>query len=203
VLIPQGLTGFFFLETLKMTNQAIVHVHFHESELFVIEHEGIPYTPMKPIVEGMGLTWQSQNHKLSCQIDRFCIKHIVMQVPSDDQNRSVMCMPLRKLFGWLMTVNPKKVKPEIRGNIVMYQNECDDVLWEHWTNGQARQSPVEILSNPFDDVNPAILRQLGKIGNGLPWAYLVSKGVTPELVVNLLSQNGIIRPVIQSDMFAA
>ena len=200
-LDPQRHSGFFYLETFKMTNQSIIAVPFHESELFIIEHGGIPLTPMKPIVEGMGLTWQSQNHKLSENASRYGVTIIV--IPSVGGDQMTVCMPLRKLFGWLMSVHPKKVKPEIREKIVMYQNECDDVLWEHWTNGPARQSPIETLSNPFDDVNPAILRQLGKIGNGLPWAYLVSKGVTPELVVNLLSQNGMIRPVLQPDMFAA
>ena len=36
------------------TNRAIT-VPFHGAELYVVEHNGQPYTPMKPIVEGMGL----------------------------------------------------------------------------------------------------------------------------------------------------
>lgn len=41
-----------------------IHVNFHGTELFVIEHNGEPYTPMKPNVEGMGLYWQPQFHKM-------------------------------------------------------------------------------------------------------------------------------------------
>lgn len=43
-------------------------VPFHDAELMIIEHHGQPYTPMKPIVEAMGLDWKSQFVKLK---DRF------------------------------------------------------------------------------------------------------------------------------------
>ncbi|CRL43698.1 hypothetical protein SGGMMB4_00198 [Sodalis glossinidius str. 'morsitans'] len=48
----------------------------------------------------------------------------------------MLCLPLRKLAGWLQTINPNKVKSEIRDKVVQYQNECDDVLYEYWTKGQ-------------------------------------------------------------------
>ena len=60
-----------------------------------------------------------------------------MQVLGDDQARSHTCIPVRKLPAWLYSVNPNKVKPELRETVIMYQNECDDVLWDYWTKGQA------------------------------------------------------------------
>lgn len=33
-----------------------ITVPFHGSALYVVNHNGEPYTPMKPIVEGMGMT---------------------------------------------------------------------------------------------------------------------------------------------------
>ena len=40
-----------------MTSMSLqqITVPFHSAELYLVEHEGQPYTPMKPIVEGMGL----------------------------------------------------------------------------------------------------------------------------------------------------
>lgn len=63
---------------------------------------------MRPIVEGMGLAWQTQHRKLT---ERFktCITEMVMQLPGDTQRRSVVCMALRKLAGWLHTISPNKV----------------------------------------------------------------------------------------------
>jgi hypothetical protein len=190
-------------ETKTMNTQSIT-VPFHGSDLFVVEHEGQPYTAMKPIVQGMGLAWQPQLRKLIDNSERWGTTIMVLQVPGDDQSRGIACIPLRKLFGWLMSVHPKKVRPEIKDRIVMYQNECDDVLLSHWIKGgYARHDDVPVMpvANPFDDVEPALLRQLGKIGSGLPWAYLVSKGVTPSLVFDLLTQNSMARPVAQADMF--
>jgi hypothetical protein len=115
--------------------------------------EGEPFVPMKPVVEGMGLTWQGQHEKLkSSQRFSACIKEIVMQIPGDDQRRKVTCLPLRKLPGWLMTISPNKVKEEIRETVIAYQNECDDVLWDYWTKGKAENprgnSPQQDLPPP-------------------------------------------------------
>lgn len=61
-----------------------------------------------------------------------------MQVFGDDQVRSCICLPVRKLFGWLMTISPNKIPNlDVRAKVVMYQNECDDVLWDYWTKGLA------------------------------------------------------------------
>ncbi|EDY2189047.1 hypothetical protein GTE45_005713, partial [Salmonella enterica subsp. enterica] len=37
--------------------------------------------------------------------------------------------------GWLQTISPNKVKPEIRDKVIQYQDECDDVLYDYWTKG--------------------------------------------------------------------
>ncbi|STI64525.1 antirepressor [Escherichia coli] len=39
-------------------------VPFHGNSLYVVNHNGEPYVPMKPVVAGMGLAWQSQLAKL-------------------------------------------------------------------------------------------------------------------------------------------
>jgi hypothetical protein len=61
----------------------------------------------------------------------------IMTTGKDGKSYNMICLPLKKLFGWLMTISPNKVKPELRDTVIMYQNECDDVLWDYWTKGQA------------------------------------------------------------------
>ena len=115
-------------------NASLVPVPFHGTTLFLLEQNNEPYTPMKPIVEGMGLDWSSQFTKLKSDQKRWgSIVINTIQVPGDTQSRETVMMPLRKLPGWLMTIHPTRVKPEIRETILRYQNECDDVLWEYWT----------------------------------------------------------------------
>lgn len=125
-----------------MTSLAIadrtINVPFYGNSLFVVDHNGEAYTPMKPIVEGMGLDWKSQFNKLKSRFNT-CVVEITMQLPGDKQRRSVVCMALRKLAGWLHTISPNKVRPEIRENVIRYQEECDDVLYEYWTKGEVKK----------------------------------------------------------------
>lgn len=116
-----------------MTNT--ITVPFYDNELYVVEHNNEPYVPMKPIVEGMGLDWKSQFRKLN-QRFKTCVVEMTIQMPGDIQRRPVLCLALRKLAGWLQTISPNKVKPEIRNNVIRYQEECDDVLYQYWTEGQ-------------------------------------------------------------------
>ena len=98
-----------------------ITVPFHNAELYIVEHGGQPYTPLRQIVQGMGLDWASQFTKIK-QKFATCVVEITMQVLGDDQARSHTCIPVRKLPSWLYSVNPNKVKPELRETVIMYQN---------------------------------------------------------------------------------
>ena len=114
-------------------------VPFYGSNLIVTENNGTPYIPMKPIVEGIGLAWQSQHRKLSNDTARWGVT--MMVIPSLDKDNKALCIPLRKLFGWLQTLQPNRIREEIRDKVIQYQNECDDVLWRYW-NQETNQLPT-------------------------------------------------------------
>lgn len=117
-----------------MTTLTQIAVPFHNAELYVVEYEGQPYTPMKTIVEGMGLDWKSQFVKLK---QRFAQGMVEITIPTNSGLQTMLCLLLRKLPAWLYSIHSNKVKPELRDTVIMYQNECDDVLWDYWTKGQA------------------------------------------------------------------
>ncbi|MFQ8890664.1 MAG: phage antirepressor N-terminal domain-containing protein [Bilophila wadsworthia] len=54
----------------------------------------------------------------------------------------ILCMPVRKLPRLFASINPNKVRPELRDRIRLYQDECDDALWNYWTKG-ARHPEAE------------------------------------------------------------
>ncbi|HHX1453085.1 TPA: phage antirepressor N-terminal domain-containing protein [Salmonella enterica] len=110
-----------------------ITVPFHGSALYVVNHNGEPYTPMKPIVEGMGMDWKTQFRKISHRFKSTVVEMTI--VAADGKSRQMVCLPLRKLAGWLQTISPNKVKPEIRDKVTRYQAECDDVLYDYWTKG--------------------------------------------------------------------
>ena len=118
----------------------LINVPFHGSNLLVVGHNNEPYIPMKPIVEGIGLNWKTQYRKLAGNSDRWSMV-MMTTVASDNKNRETTCIPLRKLFGWLQTLQPNRIRKEIRDKVIQYQNECDDVLWRYW-NQETNQLPT-------------------------------------------------------------
>lgn len=120
-----------------MTSNSLtqITVPFHSAELYLVEHNGQPYTAMRPIVENMGLDWKAQLVKIKQRFSS--VVGEITTTGKDGKQYQMLCLPLKKLFGWLMTISPNKVKPELRDTIIMYQNECDDVLWDYWIKGKA------------------------------------------------------------------
>ena len=146
-----------------MTNT--ITVPFYDHELYVVEHNNEPYVPMKPIVEGMGLDWKSQLNKIK---SRFRKGMVEITIPSKGGEQSMLCLQLRKLSAWMLTIYPNKVKSEIRDKVIQYQEECDDVLYQYWTTGQAinprKLSVMEQLNEACADYkrDEAIASKFGK-----------------------------------------
>lgn len=120
-------------------------VAFHGDTIYCISYQNQPYTAMKPIVENMGIDWRSQQRKLS-GCERWGV--VIMTIPSSSGEQNTLCMPVRKLPAYLASINPNKVRPELREKIIRYQNECDDVLWDYWMNKRAAQQPTDGLLSP-------------------------------------------------------
>ncbi|HEM8199956.1 TPA: phage antirepressor N-terminal domain-containing protein, partial [Providencia stuartii] len=120
-----------------MNTISTINVPFHGDNLYVVNYNGEPHVPMKPIVEGMGLDWKSQFSKIKNRFKSTMVEITI--VAADSKERNMICLALRKLAGWLHTISPNKVKPEIRDKVIKYQEECDDVLYEYWTTGEVKK----------------------------------------------------------------
>ncbi|HEJ9736584.1 TPA: hypothetical protein SMN61_003312 [Proteus mirabilis] len=146
-----------------MTNT--ITVPFYDNELYVVEHNNEPYVPMKPIIEGMGLNWASQFTKLK---KRFSKGIVEIAIPSKGGEQSMICLQLRKLSVWMLTIYPNKVKSEIRDKVIQFQEECDDVLYRYWTEGRVvnprKLSVMEQLNEACADFkrDEAIASKFGK-----------------------------------------
>lgn len=145
---------------------ALITVPFHGNNLFIVNHNNEPYTPMKPIVEGMGLDWAAQFTKLKQRFASTIVE--IAMVANDGKERLMTCLPLRKLFGWLNSISPNKVNPEIRDTVIMYQNECDDALYAYWTKGVAinPHATQQALPTPPTNLHLALTKTIKAIGKG-------------------------------------
>ncbi|WP_337135863.1 phage antirepressor N-terminal domain-containing protein [Proteus terrae] len=150
-----------------MTSVSTINVPFHGNNLYVVNFNGEPYVPMKPIVEGMGLAWGAQFIKIK---QRFGKGVSEIEIPTKTGNQNMICLALRKLAGWLHTISPNKVKPEIRDKVIKYQEECDDVLYEYWTTGEVKAKHKSTVQerNPLKN---AVNLLVSKKGIMYPEAY--------------------------------
>ena len=114
---------------------AMLPVPFDGDILFMAEIDGQPYVPIRPISDALGLSWARQFRKLTANPKRWGVA--LTATPSAGGMQQTHCLPLRKVPGWLMTIQPGRVKPEVRDKLLRYQAECDDVLWAYWNDGVA------------------------------------------------------------------
>ena len=184
------------------TAVSTINVPFHGVELYVVNHNGEPYTPMKPIVEGMGMDWASQFTKMKQRFKTSIVK-ITMQLPSDEQRREIICLALRKLAGWLQTISPNKVRPEIRDKVIQYQEECDDVLYEYWTKGHVvnpRKAKKALPGKITTEQQEAIKQLVMSRGQSLPKEKQAKAMIT--MWSSLKSHFGCSYKEIDEDQFA-
>lgn len=112
-----------------MNNQLEV-VKFYEDTIYCVERNGEPYAPVKPIVDNLGLSWSRQAEKIQNTPHFNCA--LMCIVAQDGKDREMLCIPVRKLNGFLYSINANKVRENLREKLIRYQNECDDVLWKYW-----------------------------------------------------------------------
>ena len=134
---------------------ALLPVIFHDQTLFILEHQGEPFTPMRPVVEGMGLDWASQFAKLTANQARWGVMHV--RTPSKGGSQKSLCLPVRKLPAFFATIHASRVAPELRERIRRYQLECDDVLWEYWRARVVAPSGARLATDQAaDPITPAV-----------------------------------------------
>ncbi|ELS7775031.1 phage antirepressor Ant [Escherichia coli] len=155
-----------------MTSLAIadrtINVPFHGTNLFLVGINNEPYVPMKPVVEGMGLVWAAQFVKLK---QRFAKGISEIEIPSAGGKQLMTCLAFRKFAAWLSSIQPNKVRPEIRDKVIQYQEECDDVLYEYWTKGHVvnpRKAKKALPGKITTEQQEAIKQLVMSRGQSLP-----------------------------------
>jgi hypothetical protein len=98
--------------------------------------DGQPHIVLKSAVEDLGLDYSTQLAKLKTR-SWASVGQSPMQMPGDDQVRSVTVVPVRTFVMLLATVNENRVKAAVRPTLVAFQNETADAIEAYWTEGGA------------------------------------------------------------------
>ncbi|HEB9074088.1 phage antirepressor N-terminal domain-containing protein [Escherichia coli] len=148
----------------------ISYVPFNGQQIITAMAAGVAYVAMKPIVENLGMSWSTQQTKLMKQISKFNCVHMNM-VAADGKLRKLLCLPLKKLNGWLFSINPEKVRADIRDKLIQYQEECFTVLHDYWTKGKAENARKKTSVDDRTPLRDAVNMLVSKKHLMYPEAY--------------------------------
>jgi len=95
--------------------------------------------PIKPICDALGIDYSRQLQKLKEDDFLSSTMGLVPTVAADNKEREMVCLPLRYVFGWLFTINPKNVNPEAKEAVTRYRLECYDTLHNHFYGNLSKQ----------------------------------------------------------------
>ena len=137
-------------------NDYLMPVPFYGDTVVLASHDNEPYVVMKPVCENIGVDWKAQLRKLTKkfrsvvamiaitesdgkQREKKSPPVMVMMTTTgaDGKQYQMVALHLRKFPAWVYSIDPDRVAPELRDKIIRYQDECDEVLWQYWTQGVA------------------------------------------------------------------
>lgn len=92
-------------------------------------HDGEYYVAIKPICQALGIDHSVQIKKLK--------EHPLLSSPlskkssagSDGKQYKMTSLPLKYVFGWLMTINPANIAEKSRDALIAHQRESIDSLY--------------------------------------------------------------------------
>lgn len=109
-------------------------VDFYGDKLEVVEMNGGPGVAARRLVENLGLSWARQSEKLQ---DPMFSCSVIRTHDITDREQEMLVMPVRSLPAFLFSINPKKVREDLREKLGRYRLECVDVLYQYWAKGYA------------------------------------------------------------------
>ena len=134
----------------------LIKVDFKNDKLDIIEET--QSIVVKDICEHIGLRFRTQYEKIKAD-ESFESKLIKVQTRGGLQE--VFTIPLSKLNGWLFSINPNKVKPEVKQKLIEYKKECFNVLNNYFNQGiainhRASQTDLQKILDKIEKQNQEI-----------------------------------------------
>lgn len=104
----------------------------NNTNILVIEN-GEKRVAIKPICEALGVSHQTQIDRLKSHPIMGSTVSLTLTVGADGKAREMQTILYKYVFGWLMMIDSRNVKQEVRESLERYQDECYNALYEHFT----------------------------------------------------------------------
>lgn len=117
--------------------------------------DGSVLVPIKPICTALGIDDRAQRTKIQEDDILNSVGVLSTLTGADSKTYEMWALPLKYVYGWIFTINPKNVAPEAKENVIKYRKECYDVLYDHFTGKISK-------TNELNEMEIEILEQLRK-----------------------------------------
>lgn len=116
-------------------------VTFYGDEIIAVRvKDGTVYVPVRPICDLLGVSWSSQQNRINRDevLSKAAnnISVFVTNTQDQGQQRTMLCLPLDCISGFLFGLTASRVKEDIREKIIRYKEECYKVLSEAFFEGR-------------------------------------------------------------------
>jgi len=133
------------------------YVDFYGDGIPVAEGpDGELYVALRPITDFLGLAFSPQRRRVLRDETLSARMRGVLMTAADGRQRTLLCVPLDLLPGWLFGVTPTQAKPEVREKLKRYRSDCFRVLWEAF-KGETAPVPRTIVATPEPGVSGATI----------------------------------------------
>lgn len=139
-----------------------INIPYKDSTLitWLNEQDGKTWIALKPICERLGINWAAQFTKLKADPRFNCCD--IATVAEDGRQREMTALQVDQVYGWLYTINPKKISPESYQEIVSFQHYCTQVIYDA-TSGQVNTEVVKKLYETISRLETLTERQEQRI----------------------------------------
>jgi P22_AR N-terminal domain len=172
-------------------------INFHGDEIEAIERDGELWVAIPKLCQNLGIDISTQREKIFSEPTRFGGR--VIPCPSPGGLQETLCIPVERVAAWLFSINANRVREDLRPKLILYQNECADVLHTYWSgHGQNQFSEIAdpqikavmlalaevdsvkrrqvIFDNRLDRIEArqdASVKQLEAIGTAIEWSTCI------------------------------
>lgn len=106
---------------------------------------GITYVPIKPICEVLGIDHSAQVAALK---NNPILSSVMVENPTtgkDGKTYLMLNLPMKYFFGWLFSIDARKVKPEAYETVIRYQEKVYDLIYDKFYLEPIQQKKKLIL----------------------------------------------------------
>lgn len=156
---------------------------FDGSTVEVIKNaDGETFVSVRSVCRAIGINHSNQYEKLRSNPT---FKVECYHSPSAGGPQETYCLPLNQLNLWLGSINPLRTKEPVRSNLITYQRECAEVLYNHF------MPRGELDLQPLMDKITAVHDELKQIRGATDAVFGDDKNEIQSLVEQVAYEHGV------------